>query len=165
MAIIDALIAEYQHETGVTRKVIDRLPADKLSWRPHEKSMAAGKLASHLAEIQGWGKDAIEEDGFDIQPSFKPFDGKTKAEILQKFDGLVVDSLKSMKNGVSDAVLMKPWALKMQGHVVFEMPKIQVLRAWVLNHQIHHRGQLSVYLRLLNVPVPSIYGPSADEQG
>lgn len=165
MAIIDAFAMEFEYETGVTRKVIDRITDDNLNWKPHDKSMSLGLLSSHLAEIQGWGKDVIVSDEFNVEAGFKPYHGKSKAEILKTFDEMVAGALATMKSGVSDQTLMKPWALKMNGQLVFQMPKVQVIRAWVLNHQYHHRGQLSVYLRLLNIPVPSIYGPSADEQG
>lgn len=164
MAIIDALAMEYQYETGLTRKVIDRVPEDKFTWKPHDKSMSAGHLASHLAEIQGWTAGTLAQDEFKID-GYKAFQAKSKAELLKTFDTLVGESLKAMKGGVSDQTLMKPWKMTQGGKTLLEMPKVQVLRAWVLNHQIHHRGQLTVYLRLLGVPVPSIYGPSADEQG
>lgn len=162
MGMIDALAMEYQYETGVTRKVIDRVPEDKFGWKPHDKSMTAGALASHITEIQGWTSGTIASDEFKID-DYKPYVPKSKAELLQTFDTLVADSLKAMK-GVSDQALMKGWKMTQKGQTLLEMPKVAVLRTWVLNHQIHHRGQLSVYLRLLGQPVPSIYGPSADEQ-
>ena len=164
MRIIEALAMEYEHETALTRKTIERVPEDKYDWKPHHKSMSARSLASHLAAIQGWAKSVMEGDGVDIGPGEKAFEGRDKADILGTFDTLVADSLKLMKSGLSDEDLMKPWTLSMAGRKIFEMPRVQVLRAWVLNHQIHHRAQLTVYLRLLDVPVPSIYGPSADEQ-
>lgn len=163
MGMIDALAMEYQYETGVTRKVIDRVPEDKFGWKPHDKSMTAGALASHITEIQGWTPGTLASDEFKID-DYKPYVPKSKAELLQTFDTLVADSLKAMK-GVSDQTLMKGWKMTQKGQTLLEMPKVAVLRTWVLNHQIHHRGQLSVYLRLLGQPVPSIYGPSADEQG
>jgi len=163
--MIDGFLMEYEHEVGVTRKVIERIPDDKLGWKPHEKSMTAGRLASHLAENHGWVQSILGSDQFDVGADYKPFDGKTKTEVLAAFDKLAAEAKAAMKNGVSNEALMKPWALKMQGQTMFEMPKAVVLRNFVLNHQVHHRGQLSVYLRLLGAPVPSIYGPSADEQG
>lgn len=163
MGMIDALAMEYEYETSVTRKVIDRVPEGKLGFKPHDKSMTAGQLAAHITEIQGWVAGTIAEDEFKLD-GYKPFAPKTKAELLTAFDGLVAAALKAMKGGVSDAALMKKWRLTDKGATILEMPKVQVLRAWVLNHQIHHRGQLSVYLRLVGAPVPSIYGPSADEK-
>ncbi len=163
MGMIDALAMEYQYETGVTRKVIDRLPEDKYGWKPHDKSMTAGQLASHIVEIQGWTAGTLAQDEFKMD-DYKPFKPKSKAELLKTFDALVAESLKAMKSGVSDAALMKNWKMTQKGQTILDMPKVQVLRAWVLNHQIHHRGQLSVYLRLVGAPVPSIYGPSADEK-
>lgn len=165
MGMIDAIATEYEFESGLTRKTIERIPEDKLGWKPHDKSMTLGRLASHLAETQGWAKGTIDADEFDVGKDFTALDGKSKAEILKAFDAQAAEAKAALKSGVSDATLMKPWALKMQGQTVFSMPKVAVLRTWVLNHQIHHRGQLSVYLRMLGQPVPSIYGPSADEQG
>ncbi len=164
MGIIDALAVEHQYESGVTRKVIERLPENKYGWKPHDKSMTAGRLASHLVEIQGWTPGTLAQDELNFD-NYTPLDAKSKAELLKQFDASVADSLKAMKSGVSDQALMKKWKLTMKGQTIIEMPKVQVLRAWVLNHQIHHRGQLSVYLRLVGAAVPSIYGPSADEQG
>lgn len=163
MGMIDALAMEYQYETGVTRKVVERVPEDKFGWKPHDKSMTALQLASHITEIQGWTADTIASDEFKID-DYKPYVPKTKAELLQTFDKLVADSLKAMKGGVTDQALMQQWKMTQKGQTILQMPKVAVLRTWVLNHQIHHRGQLSVYLRLLGQPVPSIYGPSADEQ-
>jgi len=164
MGMIDALAMEYQYETGVTRKVIERVPEDKYGWKPHDKSMSAGQLAAHITEIQGWVAGTLAQGEFKME-EYKPFAPKTKAELLGAFDALVAESLKAMKGGVSDAALMANWKMTQNGKTMMEMPKVQVLRAWVLNHQIHHRGQLSVYLRLVGAAVPSIYGPSADEQG
>jgi uncharacterized damage-inducible protein DinB len=163
--VIDAMAQEYEHEAGVTRKVIERIPDDKLDWKPHEKSMSAGKLASHLAESQGWAKSIVEDDEFNVDADYKPFEGSSIAEILKTYDGLVAESLAAMKSGVSNETLTNPWTLKMNGQTMFEMPKGATLRMWMISHQIHHRGQLSVYLRMVGAPVPSIYGPSADEQG
>lgn len=165
MNLIDAFIGEYQHEMGVTRRVLDRVPDDKLAWKPHDKSMTMGRLASHTAEISGWVPGTITLDAFDLGSQYKPFDAKSKAEILATFDKLVADAVQVLKSGVSNETLMKKWALMSGSHTVFELPKAAVLRSFVMSHIIHHRGQLSVYLRLTGAAVPSIYGPSADEQG
>lgn len=164
MNIIDAIAGEYQHETSMTHKALERVPDGKLSWKPHETSMTMGGLASHIAETQGWTRSIIEDDEFNITPTYKGFSGTTTAEIVKQFDKNVADSLAAMKKGVSNEALMKPWALKQNGQVMFTMPKIAVLRAFVLSHQIHHRGQLTVYLRMNGAKVPSIYGPSGDER-
>lgn len=165
MNIIDAMATEYEHEAGTTRKLLERIPDDKLGYRPHEKSMTMGRLASHIAENHGWVKSTIEDSEFNVSEDYKPFNGASTQEILDTFDRLIAEAKSVMKSGVSDDALMQPWALKMNGQVMFEMPKVQVLRTFVLSHQIHHRGQLDVYLRLNDIPLPSIYGPSADEQG
>ncbi len=164
MGMIDAFAMEYQHEAATTRKVIERVPEDKFGWKPHDKSMAAGALASHITEIQGWTPDTLAHGEFKID-DYKPYVPKTKAELLQTFDALVAGTLKAMKGGVTDQALMAPWKMTQKGQTLLEMPKVAVIRTWVINHTIHHRGQLSVYVRLLGQPVPSIYGPSADEQG
>lgn len=163
MNLIDALIGEYEHECKVTRKALERVPDAKLDWKPHAKSMTMGRLASHLAEIPTWAVATLAADEFNFDSSFKAFDAKSKAEILKAFDKNVAEAVALMKNGVSNEALMKPWSLKQNGNVIFTMPKGATLRSFVFSHQIHHRGQLSVYLRLNDVPVPSIYGPSADE--
>jgi uncharacterized damage-inducible protein DinB len=164
MNLIDSIAAEYKRETELTRKALARVPEGKLSWKPHAKSMTLGRLASHIAETQGWTQSILEEDEFNVGPDFKPFDAKTTADILKTFDKHVSNSLASMKKGITMDALMKPWALKRNGQTMFALPKVAVLRSFVLSHQIHHRGQLTVYLRMNDVPVPSIYGPSADEQ-
>jgi uncharacterized damage-inducible protein DinB len=162
MAIKDALLPEFDHEMQVTRKVLARVPDEKFGWKPHDKSMTMGRLATHIAQIPGWVKETLVQDGLDIGGGFKPTDFATRDEVLAKFDTLVAAG-RSMLDAATDAQFMAPWTLKNNGQEVFTMPKIAVVRAWVFNHTIHHRGQLSVYLRLNDVPVPSIYGPSADE--
>jgi uncharacterized damage-inducible protein DinB len=165
MNLIDALIGEYEHECKVTRKTLERVPDAKLGWKPHTKSMTMGQLASHLAEIPGWVASTMGADEFNFDSGYKPFAGQSTAEILKTFDKNTSEALAAMKKGVSNETLMKKWTLKANGHPLFSMPKAGALRSFVFSHQIHHRGQLSVYLRLNDVPVPAIYGPSADEQG
>lgn len=162
MMIKDALLPEFDHEMGVTRKVLARIPEDKFGWQPHEKSMTLGRLAGHLAEIPGWVKETLTKDSLDMGGEHKPDVLSTKAEVLAKFDKMVAVG-RSLIEGASDAQFMAPWTLKNKGQDIFTMPKVAVVRAWVFNHAVHHRGQMSVYLRLTGVPVPSIYGPSADE--
>ena len=162
MAIKDALIAEYDHEMGTTRKLLDRLPEDKLAWKPHEKSMALGQLAGHLGNISQWAGAILNDTSFDVGTAAPNADVKTsRAEILATFDQHAAQARAWLDK--SDADYMTMWTLKQGGKELFSMPRIAVFRTFVINHVIHHRGQLSVYLRLNNIPVPSIYGPSADE--
>ncbi|HLI30438.1 MAG TPA: DinB family protein [Terriglobia bacterium] len=168
MALSNALLPEFDHEMANTRKTLERLPNDKFAWKPHEKSMALGRLASHLAELPGWVVDAIEKDSFHVSPpggqTHQPFQGRSPAEVLEAFDKNVTAARVAI-SGASDDHLLKPWTLLASGKTVFTLPRIAVLRGFVMNHSIHHRAQLGVYLRLNNIPVPAIYGPSADELG
>ncbi len=162
MAIKDALLPEFDHEMQVTRKVLARVPDEKFGWKPHDKSMTLGRLATHIAQIPGWVKETLVQDSVDIGAGFKPTDLATRDEVLARFDALVASG-RAIIEGTTDGQFMSPWTLKDKGQEVFTMPKVAVVRAWVFNHAVHHRGQMSVYLRLNDVPVPSIYGPSADE--
>lgn len=162
MAIKDILLPEFDHEMGVTRKVLERVPDDKFGWQPHAKSMTMGRLAGHLAETPMWATETLTKDGIDMGGDYTPDIPKTRAEVLAKFDKQVA-AARLVLDATTDAVFASPWTLKSKGQVIFTMPKVAVLRSFVMNHIIHHRGQMSVYLRLNDVPVPSIYGPSADE--
>ena len=166
MAISASLIPEFDHEMATARKVIERVPEDKYSWKPHEKSMAMGRLASHIAEMPGWGTSGLTTDEFDVapvgQPPMQGLNASSRAQLLEAFDANVAKCRAAIA-ATGDADYMKPWSLKRAGQTMMTMPKIAVVRTFVMNHIIHHRGQLSVYLRHNNVPVPSIYGPSADE--
>ena len=162
MAIKDALLPEFDREMQVTRKVLARVPDGKFAWKPHAKSMTLGRLATHLAQIPGWVKETLVQDSIDIGGEFKPTDLATRDEVLAAFDK-VVAAARPLIEAATDGQFMAPWTLKNNGQDVFTMPKLSVVRAWVFSHTVHHRGQLSVYLRLNDVPVPSIYGPSADE--
>ena len=162
MAIKDALLPEFDHEMQVTRKVLARVPNEKFGWKPHDKSMTMGRLATHIAQIPGWVKETLVQDGIDMGGDFKPTDFATREEVLASFDKMVAVA-RPLIDQATDAQFMAPWTLKNKGQEVFTMPKVAVVRAWVFNHTVHHRGQLSVYLRLNDVPVPAIYGPSADE--
>jgi uncharacterized damage-inducible protein DinB len=162
MAIKDALLPEFDHEMATARKVIERVPEDKFGYKPHDKSMTMGRLASHIAEMSDWATNGITQDTLDISGGYKPFEAKSSAELLAAFDKSVAGA-RSAIAGASDETFMKNWSMTSGDKTLMSMPKIAVVRTFVLNHVIHHRGQLSVYLRLNNVPVPSIYGPSADE--
>jgi uncharacterized damage-inducible protein DinB len=162
MAIRDALLPEFDHEMATARKVIERVPEDKFAYKPHDKSMTMGALASHIADMPSWATVSIAQDSLDMASGFKPFQAASSAELLAVFDQNVAAARAAIA-GVNDETLMKNWSLKRGEQTLMTMPKIAVVRSFMLNHVIHHRGQLSVYLRLNNVPVPSIYGPSADE--
>jgi uncharacterized damage-inducible protein DinB len=162
MAISASLLPEFDHEMATSRTVIERVPEDKFAWKPHEKSMSAGRLASHVAEMPAWAATGITQDSLDLAGGYDPYTAGSRAELLALFDKNV-SSARAAIAGCSDETFMKSWSLKKGDQTLMSMPKIAVVRTFVLNHVIHHRGQLSVYLRELNVPVPSIYGPSADE--
>lgn len=165
MKLIESLRAEFDHEAQTTRKHFERLPDDKLDWRPHEKSFTAAELAGHIAEFAGWTAAIFNEDGIDFDPkTFKPYKPESVADLLKTFD----DSVAKGKQALADAseeTLEEPWSMKIMGRVMFERSKAATFRDIALSHVIHHRGQLSVYLRLLGVAVPGSYGPSADEEG
>ncbi len=164
MTIIDSLIREFKNEAQTTRKHLERLPSDKLDWRPHEKSFTAGGLASHIVECVSWADSIFNLDELDVDlATYKPYQATSAADLLKTFDDKVA-SCKQVLEGVDEEIMMQPWRLKMMGQLMFEKPRADVFRDFTLSHLIHHRGQFSVYLRLLNVPVPGSYGPSADEQ-
>jgi uncharacterized damage-inducible protein DinB len=161
--IATALIAEIEHEAGVTRTVIERIPAEKFDWKPHEKSMTFGRLASHVAEMFGWTPPTMEQAELDFSKmDYKPFEPKTTEELVEFLDKNVAEAIATLKSS-PDERFMENWTMRNGEQVYFTMPKIAVMRSFVMNHIIHHRGQLSVYLRLNDIAVPSIYGPSADE--
>jgi len=163
MNLNEAMLGELQNEAASTRKMLELIPDDKLTWTPHEKSMTLGTLASHIAEIPTWVNATIEKDELDFATSdYKPFIPTSAEELVERFDKNMSAAVESLKN-TSNETLMKNWKLRSGEDIYFDMPKIQVLRGFVLNHNVHHRGQLSVYLRLNDVPLPSVYGPTADE--
>ncbi len=164
MPFVDTLLPEFDHEMTLTRKVLERVPDDRLDWKPHAKSYAAGQLAQHLATIPLWGTLTLSQSDVDLagMPPLEPL--KTRKDILALFDGHAASARAALVDK-SDAELKAQWALKRDGHVIFSMPKHAVWRSFVISHLIHHRAQLGLYLRLLDVPVPSTYGPSADEGG
>lgn len=166
MKLIDPMIMEYEHECGVTRKCLERVPFEHADWTPHPKSFTMGALASHIAESQMWVKPTCEMDEFEFDPAkFVPYKAASLNDLLKTFDENVKVAVATMKT-VSDEAYLKNWRMTMpDGTVLFEMPRGGVLRTMILSHTVHHRAQLAVYLRLKDVPVPSIYGPSADEQG
>jgi uncharacterized damage-inducible protein DinB len=162
MPIVDALLPEFDHEMTTTRKLLERVPEGKFDWKPHAKSMSLGALATHIANIAYWGEVTLSQPGIDLGGQGPGEMAKSRSELLAKFDKNVAATRAALA-GKSDPELMTPWSLKSSGHTIFTMPKAVVWRSFVMNNVIHHRAQLSVYLRLNDVPVPSMYGPSADE--
>jgi len=163
MNLIDPVLAELAHESATTRRLLDRVPERHLAWKPHEKSMTLGRLATHIAEIPGWVGSIVEKDEFDIGAGgYVPPTIDRVPEIVAMFDRNVAAATETLKRLSNDRLLAK-WQLKKKGQLVVEMPRMGMIRTLLMNHLIHHRGQLSVYLRLQNVPLPSIYGPTADE--
>jgi len=167
MTLSEGLLPEFDQEMANTRKTLERMPDNQFAWKPHEKSMTLGGLASHVAESPGWATTTIETDSLDLAPPgappFQPVTAETRQEVLAIFEKNIVAARAAIA-GASDDHLMKPWSLLMGGQTILTLPRMSVLRTFVMNHTIHHRAQLGVYLRLNNIPVPAIYGPSADEQ-
>jgi len=162
MSLKDALLAEYDHEMATTRRLLERVPDDKLAWQPHAKSMTLGGLATHVSNLPTWGGTILNELSFDLSAAPPPLEPKAScAEILAAFDGARTHTRAWLDK--TDGELLAPWTLRRSGHEVFTLPRIAAFRTFVLYHIVHHRGQLSVYLRLNDVAVPAIYGPSADE--
>lgn len=166
MSLSAALLPEFDREMASTRNTLERVPDGKFSWKPHEKSGTMGWLAGHMASIPSWTTITIQKDSLDLAPGGKPSEpppipSSTK-ELLESFDKYVAEG-RSALAGASDEHLFKFWSLLNNGNTILSMPRIDCLRTWVMNHIIHHRAQLGVYLRLNNIPVPAIYGPSADE--
>lgn len=163
MKLSETLLPEYDQEMATTRKLLERVPDDRLDWQPHTKSMSLGRLAGHLADVPALGSLILHRESFDIAAGAGSGDKpSTRQAIVDLFDANVRNTRAAIESADNEA-LMQPWTLQKGDHVVFTLPRLAVLRAMVLSHSIHHRGQLSVYLRLNDVPVPSVYGPSADE--
>jgi uncharacterized damage-inducible protein DinB len=162
MAIKDALLADYDHEMGTTRRLLERVPDSKLAWKPHDKSMSLGDLATHVSRIPTWGGTILNEPFFDLTETPPAGAGLAScAAILAAFDDARAQTRGWMDR--IDGEYNALWTLKRAGQQVFSVPRVAAFRSFVLHHIIHHRGQLSVYLRMNDVLVPAIYGPSADE--
>lgn len=161
-AISQSMLPEFDHEMANTRKSLERIPEDKLSFKPHAKSMSLGGLATHLSTINHWAEAIVGQDSFDVSTAPRNTEMKSRAEVLEAFDKNAATARRLIADA-TDAHLLKPWTLTSGSHTILSMPRVAVLRSFILNHTIHHRAQLGVYLRLNDVPVPSIYGPSADE--
>jgi uncharacterized damage-inducible protein DinB len=166
MAIKDALLPEFDHEMGTTRRLLERVPEGQFPWKPHEKSMSLGQLAGHIANIPHWCGAVLQHTVFDVTTAgvdTRPRTPESIVSLLEEFDTKVA----AARDGIAataDAEFLTPWTFKQAGQELFTMPRIAAVRSFIMNHLIHHRGQLSVYLRLHNVPLPSMYGPTADEQ-
>ena len=165
MAIAESMLPEFDHETATTRTLLERVPETRAGWKPHAKSMSLGELAMHIANILAWTPITLKQTEFDTNPPGGQNDTPPKYEstagLLAAYDE-GVKAARVMLANASDPEMMVPWALKSAGKTIFSMPRAGVFRSFVMNHAIHHRGQLSVYLRLCDVPLPAIYGPTAD---
>ncbi len=162
MTLADILTGELEREAQTTRRVLERVPTDKLTWKPHVKSMSLGQLAQHVATIPGGISGMARLDSFDVEKFAAPPQLESTAAIVAAFEENIAQA-KTNLAATDDAAMMANWSFNMGGKPIMTLPRIGVYRSILLNHLYHHRGQLSVYLRLLDVPVPSIYGPSADE--
>lgn len=158
-----AFLPEFDHEFAETRKALERVPEDKFDFKPHEKSYTLHQLAAHLSEIPRWAKVTLTMDVFDLDAPYDRVVPESRDEIVAHFDEGLAEARKLIQEASSER-LMSDWSMKQGGEVVLSMPKAAVLRSFIFNHNVHHRAQLGVYLRMLDVPVPAHYGPSADEQ-
>jgi uncharacterized damage-inducible protein DinB len=163
MSIAQSLLPELDHEMSNTRRTLERIPEDKLSWKPDPKSMSLGQLAAHIVEMTGWGTMTLQTESLSMDPgSHKPLVLTSREHALQEFDKNLA-ALRAALSSASDEDMMKTWALTIAGNPIFSMPRAGVMRTMIMSHIIHHRAQLTVYYRLNGVPVPALYGPSADE--
>ena len=165
MPLIDALLPEFDREMGLTRRALERVPDGQFEWRPHPTSKTLGQLAEHLTEMPLWATSTLAQAELEASTQ-RPADYKpptTREEVLALFDSCHKTARQHLVNK-TDAEFAAPWTFKNNGKEVFTAPKAMVMRNFVLNHMIHHRGMLMVYYRMLGVPVPSTYGPSGDER-
>lgn len=168
MSIAESILPEFNHETASTRALLERVPDTMAAWKPHVKSRSLGELAMHLAALLDWAPVTLKEFEFDTDPpdgrrySHPAFE--STARMLESYDA-GVKTVRALLAAATDGEMMVPWALKSGGRTMFSMPRVAVFRAFIMNHAIHHRGQLTVYLRLCDVPLPAVYGPTADTEG
>ncbi len=167
MKISETLLPEFDQEMANTRKVLERVPAAKFSWKPHPKSFEFGALAAHIANMPDWAGLTMQSDSFDYAPPGAPAYETPKfsstEQLLAAFDKSVGEARAAIA-AADDGKFLEPWTLKAGGKDIMTMPRVAVIRSFVMNHTIHHRAQLGVYLRLNDIPVPALYGPTADEQ-
>jgi uncharacterized damage-inducible protein DinB len=161
MSIAQALLAELEQESQTTRRVLERVPHAHLGWKPHPKSMSLGQLALHVAVVPGNVAELVARDSIEA-PNFVQPEAASAAELVPALETSVTKARQHL-GALSDAAMGETWRMTRDGSEVLAMPRVAFARAIMLNHWYHHRGQLLVYLRLLNVPVPSVYGPTADE--
>jgi uncharacterized damage-inducible protein DinB len=161
MRMADSLLMEIEQEAQTTKRVLDRIPEGKLAWRPHPKSYSLGQLALHIASVPGRVAAAVVPDHMEV-PNFSQPEPNSRQEVLDAFAQNLASAKETLEN-MDDARLTSTWSLTRNGETLMAVPRIGFVRSILMNHLYHHRGQLSVYLRMLEVPVPSIYGPSADE--
>ena len=159
------LLPEFDQEMAVTRRLLERSPAGSFDWTPHPKSFTLGALSTHQTRIPRWGERILTQPDYDLTsaPATPPPPHATPAEVLAAFDA-AVGAVRQLLTTLSEAELQAPWQLKRNGDVMLTVPRVAAFKSFVINHIVHHRGQLSVYLRLLDVPVPAMYGPTADER-
>ena len=161
--IIKSLTNEYTNECASTRKLLASIPMDKLSWKPHEKSMSLGNLAIHVADLPNWVSVTLDRSELDFATEpYNPKKATTIEELLKIHDDATAAALQSIQNTTAEILVKENWTMRNGDKIYFTMPKIAVLRSSAFNHLYHHRGQLTVYLRLLDIPVPGMYGPTAD---
>lgn len=159
----DSLLPEFDQETAATRRVLERVPDATLEWRPHPKSFNMGELATHLSRLPHWGTLILKQDGYDLAASGPRGQALSNvAAVLAQFDANVRE-VRSALVDMTDGQLMQPWVLKRGDKVLMSVPKVSAVRGFVVRHLVHHRGQMTVYLRMNDIPVPALYGPSADE--
>lgn len=161
MRLVDSILTEIDQEAQTTKRVLERIPEDKLGWKPHPKAFSLGQLSLHIASVPGSIAAALVPDSMEV-PNFSQPEPKSRQEVLDTFSKSL-ESAKDTLQKMDDARLMSMWSLTKNGKVLMSIPRIAFIRSILMNHNYHHRGQLSVYLRILDVHVPSIYGPSADE--
>lgn len=166
MTIGQGMAEELKHEAISTRKALERVPDEKFEYTPHPKSMKMGQLASHIVELLSWVAPMLADDAWDIEPvdgsKYVPYMAKSTAELVEQFDQNLASAIEALQ-GISDEELMKIWSMKKAGEAMMSFPKVVAMRNFVLSHLVHHRAQLGVYLRLNDIPVPAMFGPSADE--
>ncbi|MCM3879939.1 MAG: DinB family protein [Vicinamibacterales bacterium] len=167
MSIAESLLPEFDHETATTRLLLERVPESKTSWKPHDKSRSLGQLAMHIATIPQWTPVTLTQTEFDTNPpggrAYGPPAFESLEHMLSTYDSGVV-AARALLTATTDGEFMVPWTLKRSGHTLFSMPRAGVFRTFIMNHAVHHRGQLTVYLRQCDVTLPSIYGPTADTE-
>ena len=164
MSINTSLLGELKSESANTKKMIERIPTEKIDWQPHEKSMTIGKLATHIANLPVWFNRIINADGFDFAAFGSTEKKETTQAILDLFTQQLDEAEKVLAAATSDEIFKAMWTVSRNNQILYQLPKMVALRSFTFNHIYHHRGQLSVYLRLLDIPVPGMYGPSADEK-